>query len=322
MAVSLVMLAFMGAVVHARAGNAVVVSESNANPVRRVVKLLQNMAKKVEEEGKREKSLFDKYECFCRTSGGNLAKAIAENNVKVPQVKTDIEASEGKHAGLQQDLQSHQKDRDAAKASMQAGTAQRGDEHAHFLEASGEYKSFISALEQAIQAITSGMAGTGGFLQTTAGARLRQAIAIDASMTDYDRQLVMSYLEGGSKGSAEYVPKSAEIVGILQEMHKNFEKSLTEVVSQEHGAVKLYDELMAAKTREVESLTQAIEDKIQRIGRLGVEIANMKNDLTVSEAALIADQKFAAELGKNCDAKKGGVGRAKELEGRGAGGDP
>merc|ERR1719188_1421854 len=54
----------------------------------------------------------------------------------------------------------------------------------------------------------------------------------------------------------------------------------------------------------MESLTQAIEDKMQRIGRLGVEIANMKNDLTESEAALIADQKFAAELGKNCEAKK------------------
>jgi len=300
----LALLVFAGALAHAGAGNAVDVSESNANPARRVVTLLQTMAKKVEEEGVREKNLFDRYECFCRTSGGDLAKTIAESNVKIPQVQNDIEASEQNTMGLKRDLQSHTKDRDAAKASMEAGTAQREKEHVHFLETSSEYKSYISALEQAIPAIMNGMAGIGGFLQTIAGARLRQAVASDVSMTEYDRQVVMSYLGGGSKGSLEYVPKSGEIVGILQEIKKNFEKNLAEVVSAEEGSVKLYEELMAAKTKEVTSLTDAIEDKTQRIGRLGVEIANMKNDLTESEAALIADQKFAAELGKNCDAKK------------------
>jgi len=304
MSAFLALLVFVVVLAHARAGNADDMSASNANPVRRVVTLLQNMARKVEEEGVREKDLFDKYECFCRKSGGELAKTIAESNVKVPQLQTDIEVSEQKLMGLRQDLQSHQKDRDEAKASMQAGTAQRENEHTHFLETSGEYKSFISALEQAIPAVMNGMAGIGGFLQTVAGARLRQAVASDVSMTDYDRQVVTSYLGGSSKGSLDYVPKSGEIVGILQEMKKNFEKSLGEVVSEEEGAVKVYEELMAAKTKEVKSLTEAIEDKTQRIGRLGVEIANMKNDLTESEAALIADRKFAEELGSTCDAKK------------------
>merc|ERR1719463_973460 len=60
---------------------------------------------------------------------------------------------------------------------------------------------------------------------------------------------------------------------------------------------------MTAKTKEVEAHTQAIEKKTVLIGELGVDIANMKNDLTDSEAALIEDKKFLADLEKNCDAK-------------------
>merc|ERR1719172_391780 len=50
-------------------------------------------------------------------------------------------------------------------------------------------------------------------------------------------------------------------------------------------------------------MTESIEKKTVRIGDLQVEIANMKNDLTETEAALIADKKFLADMDKNCAQK-------------------
>merc|ERR1719498_370001 len=67
---------------------------------------------------------------------------------------------------------------------------------------------------------------------------------------------------------------------------------------------------MAAKTKEVEAHTQAIEHKTTLVGELSVNIINMKNDLTDSEQALIEDTKFLQDLEKNCGAK------TKEMEER------
>merc|ERR1719172_339203 len=61
---------------------------------------------------------------------------------------------------------------------------------------------------------------------------------------------------------------------------------------------------MAAKEKEKELATQLIEKKLTRIGELGVEIVEMKNDLSETEEALIEDQKFLADLKKNCGTKE------------------
>merc|ERR1719353_1272723 len=145
---------------------------------------------------------------------------------------------------------------------------------------------------------------SGAFVQAKVGMALRRAVANSEPTTEYDKDVVMSFLSGGSSSETDYVPKSGEIVGILKQMKSDFEKSLAEVEAEESDQVKVYDELMAAKTKQVEALTAAIEKKSVMIGELQVSIVTMKNDLTETEAALIADKKFIADLSKSCETKK------------------
>merc|ERR1719146_65676 len=78
---------------------------------------------------------------------------------------------------------------------------------------------------------------------------------------------------------------------------------LAEATSAENTAIKTYDELMAAKTKEVDALTASIEDKMVRLGSLQVEIVEMKEDLDDTTKQLAEDKKFLADLGKNCALK-------------------
>jgi len=284
-------------------GSAVAVSDNElqANPIRRVVGLLQGMLKKVTKEGEKEKDLYEKFQCYCKSGGADLSAAISSSTAKVPQVQSDIEESQSQVKQLKADLVSHQTDRAAAKAAIESATKQREGDNKKFLAQSGEYQNYISALAGAIPAIEKGMSG--GFLQTKAGAALRQAVASDTAMTDYDRQLVTSYLASSSSTSEDYVPKSGEITGILKTLKDDFDKSLAEVTADEQGSVKLFEELVGAKTKQVTAMTSSIERKTTRVGELQVEIANMKNDLTETEAALIADQKFLGDMDKNCAEK-------------------
>merc|ERR1719297_203746 len=58
------------------------------------------------------------------------------------------------------------------------------------------------------------------------------------------------------------------------------------------------------KKKEIVVLTKMIEAKLERVGNLGVSIAQMKGDLSDTGEALLADTEFLANLEKNCETKK------------------
>merc|ERR1719160_365042 len=80
-------------------------------------------------------------------------------------------------------------------------------------------------------------------------------------------------------------------------------KDLAAATSAENVAIKAYNELMAAKEKEVSALTKAIEEKMVRLGELQVNIVEMKEDLDDTGKALLEDKKFLADLDKNCALK-------------------
>merc|ERR1719473_978777 len=120
-----------------------------------------------------------------------------------------------------------------------------------------------------------------------------------------DREMLVSFLEGKQQeGADDESPGSDEIVGILKQLQDEMEKDIAEEGAAEASAQQNYEELMAAKKQEVDTLTAEIETKMTRVGELGVEIATMKNDLEDTQEALIEDTKFLAELKKTCAIKE------------------
>merc|ERR1712117_765829 len=81
-------------------------------------------------------------------------------------------------------------------------------------------------------------------------------------------------------------------------------KNLAEATAEEEKAVKIFDELMVAKKKEVTALSKDVETKLQRIGSLGMTIMQMKNDLGDTEESLAADKEFLANLDEVCEKKK------------------
>jgi len=269
--------------------------EATANPIRKVVNMLEALKSKVEAEGEKEKELYDKYMCYCKNAGGTLAKGIADAEAKSPQLTAAIEEATGKLAQLKEDVKAHQNDRAAAKAAMAEATSLREKEKASFDTYESEAKTNLAALTKATAAIEK---GAGGFLQTSAAATLKKLVS-KINMMDSDREGIMAFLSG----SSEYAPASGEIVGILKTMSDEMSKDLADTTDVEKAAVASYGQLMAAKTKEVGALSKMIEEKLNRIGDVGVEIQQMKNDLGDTAEGLVEDKKFLADLDKNCEIK-------------------
>lgn len=274
-------------------------TNSVANPIRKVVTMLQMMMKKIEAEAKKEQELYDKFMCYCKTADETLSKAIEEANTKIPQLESDIKEATEEKAATEQALEKHQADRDSAKSAMEKAAAMREKEGAAYLKESTTDKSNLDALKKALAAIEKGMAG--GFLQTREAEILRKLSVSKADILDVDRQALVSFLSGTQESG--YAPASAEIVGILKQMQDEMEKDIAEEDAAEASAIQTFEELMAAKKKEVEALSASIETALGRIGELGISIATMKNDLEDTKESLAEDTQYLADLGKTCSTK-------------------
>jgi len=261
--------------------------------------MLQGMQNKVVAEGKKEQELFDKFMCYCTNGADELAQTIKDADTKIPQVESALKEAAASKAQFEADVKKHQSDRADAKEAIAAATALREKQAAEYAKVSSDYNANIAAMGKAITAM--GGASAAAFVQTTSATAVRR-LAIDMDISPADRDQVMSFLsQGQGSGSAE---KNGQITGILKQMLSTMEADLADATAAEQKAIGIYDELVAAKEKQINADTAAIESKIERIGNLGVEIETMKGDLSDTANGMIEDKKFLADLDKTCKTKQ------------------
>jgi len=288
------------AALKACAGRLSVEEQTALNPIRKVVTLLQKMQIKVEEEREVEAKLFDEFMCYCKKGSGDLQASIASAEEKLSTLPTEITAAAEKLTQLKTDVKQAQSDRSSAKSAMAKATSIRETGAAAYASEKAEYDSTIQATAQAVAAMEQGVGG--GFLQTGSAQALRDFVHNDADIADADREALTSFLSASD--ASHYVPRSGQIIGILKQMGDTVAADLLEATQAEELAIKSYKELMTAKKLEVDALIAAIERKLQHIGELGIDIVEMKEDLSDTEVSSRADRDFLANLSKGCATKQ------------------
>jgi len=268
------------------------------NPIRRVVTMLQNMQKKVEEEGKRDEELFEKFMCYCKDGIPKLEKSVADATEKIPQLKSSIEETKALILQLKSELKQHKKDRAEAEEAVAKATSLREKETAAFAKESGEQKTNLDAVTKAIAALEKGM---GNFLQTSSAATLRK-LTVEIDINSSDRDVLASFLS--QKQGEGYEPQSGQIVGILKAMKDTMEKEYADVLADEESAKSAFAAMMEAKEKEIKANSAAIQDKLEREGEASVRIQQLMEELSDTKASLKEDTKFLADLKKNCGTRE------------------
>merc|ERR1719264_1146989 len=256
------------------------------------------MQKKVTAEGAKEKELYEKFMCYCNGGKKELEASVKAAEEKVPALGSDIKAMEEKLAQLKSTLAEAQEGRASAKETMAKAKALREKEAAAFAKEKSDYDTNIAAIDKAVVALEKGTAGS--FLQGTTAGIVRK-LSMTVEMSGVDRQDLASFLSGEQNDG--YSPQSGQITGILKDMGYTMKRSLADATAQEGASKTSFEELMAAKTKEVKALSASIETKSSQIGESSVSLAQMKEDLTDTQEALVEDKKFLAGLEKSCKTK-------------------
>jgi hypothetical protein len=276
-----------------------------ANPIRKVVTLLQDMQKELQAEAEKEQDLYDKFMCYCDGNTGDMTKSAEDASMKITELKAKLEAEKAEKAQLDQALTGHKKDRVAAQNDLAKATGIREKEHADFVEETGDSKENLDSMNAAIAALEKGMGKA--FLQAQTGesaARLQKVVDSAMSVDDYQRNLVISFLSGKQNPFGDYQSSSGEIIGILKSMKDEMDKDLNGAVSDEEKAAAGFAELSAAKKAEISAASTAIETKTQRSGELAVSVVTTAGDIDDTTKELGDLQEFLANLASQCATKK------------------
>merc|ERR1719201_1774908 len=248
-------------------------TEMHANPIRKVVTMLQDMQKSAEEEGKKEEDLFEKFMCYCSNGEGALDAAISEGKAQVEQLSAAIPRGQGEKSQLEQEIASHKADREEAEKVIKESTAMREKEAAEFAATSGDMKSNIQAMGGALAALKKGLSAA--LLQTGVGSVLRNIVRTSPLVREGERGVLMSFLESGEDTEGG----SDQIIGIVEQMKETMEADLKEAEGKEAESKSSFETLMTSKTSEIGAAGKAIETKTARVGAVAVEIVQGKADL-------------------------------------------
>merc|ERR1719359_1922068 len=106
--------AFIGILLCCTVGNVAAVgrvqahASLSANPIRKVVTMLQNMQTKITAEGAKREKMFDQYMCYCSNADGTLGKSISGAEAKIPQLESAIAEGSALKKQLEAELKESQ----------------------------------------------------------------------------------------------------------------------------------------------------------------------------------------------------------------------
>lgn len=274
------------------------------NPIRKIVRLMQDMSAEIEAEKKKEGELFEKFMCICNEYPAELQTTIDSAAKEIESLNGKIEEETALKAKLAEELKQHAVDKDAAAKDLAKATTLREKEAVDYEATAADLKRSIAQLDSAIPALESG-AGASALLQDASTSHLKNVIESSAVITDFDKKQVLAFLsEGDSSGSASYSPSSGEVLGILKQMKDDMAKSLEEAVNADAVAVGGFADLKAAKDQEIELASESIEAKEKKTGELAVSVAQSMDALGDTTDEKADSSKMLTTLVDTCDSKK------------------
>jgi septal ring factor EnvC (AmiA/AmiB activator) len=268
--------------------------QTRANPIRRVITMLQMMMKKSDDTALLEEKLFDKYMCQCKKNLAQLQKSIEASTEKVPQLESAIQETSALKASLTQELAQAKEDKASAESSLKEAKAMRDGDAKTFAKESTESKENIKAMAGAVKALRKGM-NQGEFLQTEAAPWLQGLLAVGKPAKGYDREALSAFLQEGDQSE-----DSGEIIGILEQMKEDMENDLKSMIKTEQDAIAQFQALSSAKTKQITAAVSAIEEKSVRLAGTKVQLVQLKADLEDTKEKLEEDSKAFGETRTSC----------------------
>jgi len=273
-----------------------VASAELVTPIEKVTRLLEDMKATLETEQKEDDELYDQLSCWCTTNEKEKTAAVAAAKKAIDGLSADIDEYGAKSAELKSTIERLIKEVEDDQAALDTASAIRAKEHGEF---SASEKELMGSI-QSVTAAVSQLSAHNSFLQVSSTSLplkgVRAALEKHATaLAPPQRRLLASFIAQPAQS------KTAEIFAILKQMKETFESNLSAEQKEENAAQAEFDQLKAAKTREIKAAKAQKLDKTSLLAETDEAMATAKHDIVQTRNSLTADQKFLVDMSQRCE---------------------
>eukprot|EP00448_Togula_jolla_P034049 CAMPEP_0170625256 /NCGR_PEP_ID=MMETSP0224-20130122/30661_1 /TAXON_ID=285029 /ORGANISM="Togula jolla, Strain CCCM 725" /LENGTH=699 /DNA_ID=CAMNT_0010951817 /DNA_START=41 /DNA_END=2140 /DNA_ORIENTATION=+ len=291
-------------------------ADAKNRPVSKVITLLKDVLKQLQNEAEEDEAIYDKMACWCETNDKEKTKAITDAETRIAGLTTKIEESTAASARLNTEIKNLEKEVSKNQAALDQATSIRQKELASFNSEEKDLLGSISALKAAITVLSKHHSGSLlqlprsqllGVAATLQKELQRHPNLLQGVLTHSQRRVVSAfvqapadYFDASPTFKQSYAPQSGEIFGILKQLQETFEGDLSQSQKAELAAQQAYEELKAAKEAEIGAGQEQIDAKTQELADSDQLLAQSKQDVEDTKASLSADEQFLMMLKEKC----------------------
>merc|ERR1719171_980575 len=290
---------------------------AKANPLGKVIELLDSLAAKITKEGEEELKAYNEYFEWCEDVTRNkqfeikTATALKEKlEATISKATSDIEAGTTKIEELAAAIASGESD-------LKDATLIRDKETADFSASEAELVESIDTLDRAIRIISTEMQKNPAALaqvDTTRMASIVQSIGavVDASaFSTSDRQKLLALVQSqqqtdadesdlGAPAAATYKTHSTSIVDVLEDLKEKAEAELSDLRKAEANSQHNYDMLKQSLTDQAAADGKDMADEKSAKAEAAECVATSEGDLATTTKDLADAEETLATAQSTC----------------------
>jgi len=126
-------------------------TSTGANPIRRVVTLMQDMQKEIETEGEKEDDMYKKFNCYCTSNDDGLKEKAERASELIQELTSKTKAEKAEKKVVVEELSQAKKDRANAIQDMKKATAIRKKENETYVAVAGDTKTNVESINAAVK---------------------------------------------------------------------------------------------------------------------------------------------------------------------------
>jgi len=302
---------------------------SEMTPMDQTVKLIQGLEKGITADGKSEQESFDAYACWCEKTMERKAMDISNGKELIAETQTLIKKLKGEIASHGAEIEQLKRDIAANHKAVKEATDVRDKGNKEYAGDRTESEQCIGAMEAAIKVLTGAGTKAAGFLETMKEAELLSVVAgvrtalthkvVTQSFNEKDMDLMKSFVakpdafvarrtgmsaaQIGQNPFGDYAPQSSAIQGILKGMYDAFTMDLEKDNAAEAESQKSFEELMATKAQELETLELTLQKQETDEAMKTKHLSESEVLLDDTVTNLANDEQFFADTKEACKAK-------------------
>lgn len=281
------------------------------SPVEKVIKLLEDLKKSVEEEAAEEAKTYDTFACFCKDNTEERSDKITDGQSTIDENAATIGMQTQDKEQAERDLKDALDEIEKISKEIKDMETKRAKEKAEYDAVQADLSKAVDSIENAITALTPKL------LQVSSLSRddfeqLRKTIRKSAALADMLgvkpklRRAVNALMQTSEEPETpenDYEFHSQEILDVLEELKKDFQANLDEKIAEGDDAKKAHDELMKTKQEELEGADGKKTDSEEAIEECKRQITEATEALVQAEKDLKDDQGYLKDLTERCESK-------------------